>query len=85
MLFIHSGLDSRDRLSAKQAQVARQALHKLGIGNLKEDRPVMLNAAFTVYSAKLGCLLVACLDELTNAWYKQQVANLELEGQAVRA
>ena len=45
----------------------------------------MLNAAFTVYSAKSGCLLVACLDELTKAWYKHQVANLELEGQALRA
>ena len=76
MLFVHAGTESRLPLSQEEAEEVRQALSQLACDNLGTDRPIQLKVAFTKWSVKASCLLVACLTEATRSWYALKIDGL---------
>ena len=85
MLFVHAGKDSRLPLSQEEAEDVRKALSQLACDNLGTDRPTQLKVAFTKWSVRASCLLVACLTEVTKSWYTLKIDTLNLAGLVFRA
>jgi hypothetical protein len=75
MLTVHTGLEIRAPLSQDSFTLISTKLRKRVLAYGKEQDHIFLKTAFISYQKGFGN--IACLDEPTATWYKEEVAKLE--------